>query len=138
MILLDWYQQWLEIRAEFKAKKFELTREVKQEDTICQSCETLRQQLEIANYEKKQLLERLLEKPVTEPERTTAPELVAPRPKTVPWHIRRQMLEREDREKARALKGAAIPDSATEKVDVEELEQELGVAEKAREQQSNA
>jgi len=135
MILLDWYQQWLEIRTEFKAKKFELTREVKQEE-VCQSCETLRNQLEIANYEKKLLLDRILATPEKEPERTTAPELVAARPRTIPWHVRQQMLEKEDREKARALRNA--PKSDSEKIDVSELEKELGVAEKAREQQSNA
>lgn len=135
MLLLDWYREWLEIRSEFKAKKFELTREVKQEDTVCQSCETLRNQLEIANYEKRQLLDRLLHTPEKEPERIKAPELVAPRPKTIPWHVRKQMLETEDRAKARALKDAAQPDTA--KVDVSELEKELGIAEKAREE-SNA
>jgi hypothetical protein len=48
------------------------------------------------------------------------------------------MLETEDREKARALKDAAKPDSANQKVDVEELERELNVAEKTRESESNA
>lgn len=136
MFLLDWYREWLEIRSEFKAKKFELTREVKQEEVVCASCETLKQQLEIANYEKKQLLNRLLTTPEKEPERTIAPELVAPRPKAIPWHVRKQMLETEDRQKAHALKNAAQPDNA--KVDVEELERELKVAEKTRESESNA
>jgi hypothetical protein len=141
MFLLEWYRQWLTIRAEFKAKKFELTREVTTEQKICQSCETLKQQLEIANYEKKQLLDRLLFKPSPEAERTVAPEPTAVRPRSIPWHVRRQMLETEDREKARALKDAAKPDSANQtnqKVDVEELERELNVAEKARESESNA
>lgn len=134
MLLLDWYREWLEIRAEFKAKKFELSREVKHEEVICKSCETYREQLEIANYEKKQLLDRIMEKPITEPERTTAPELTAVRPKTIPWHVRQQMLEREDREKARALRSAASPDSQIkDKTDINELEKELGVAQQERE-----
>jgi hypothetical protein len=133
MLILDWYKQWLEIRAEFKAKKFELTREVKQEDTVCHSCETLRQQLEISNYEKKLLLNRILEKPEPVEERTKAPELIAPRPRVTSWAAKRQMLEREDRELARSLRNAAKPDN--EKTDVAELERELGVAEKERESQ---
>lgn len=140
MLLLDWYRQWLEIRAEFKAKKFELNREVTTEKSICQSCETLKSQLEIANYEKKLLLNRLLEKPEPIEERTIAPELVAARPRAIPWHIKKQMLETEDREKARAMREAPKPDSVTntkvDKVDVEELERELDVVTKDRESQS--
>lgn len=134
MLLLDWYRQWLDIRAEFKAKKFELTREVTSEQSICQSCETLRQQLEISNYEKKLLLNRLLEKPEPVEERIKAPELIAQRPRVTTWAAKRQMLEREDRELARSLREAAKPDG--EKADIAELEKELGVAEKARESQS--
>jgi hypothetical protein len=134
MFLLDWYRQWLDIRSESQSRQIELTREVTTEEKICQSCETLKTQLEIVNYEKKQLLERLLEKPESEPERTKASELVAPRPRQVPWHVRRQMLETEDREKARAMKDAAKPDST--KVNVDELEKELKIAEETREHSS--
>jgi hypothetical protein len=145
MFLLDWYKEWLNIRSEFKEKNFELTREVKQESTICQSCETLKKQLEISNYEKDRLLNRLLEKPEVIPDRTIAPELTAVRPKMIPWHLRKQMLEREDREKARALRDAAKPDSSNNpqsneinkmKVDVTELEKELKIAAEERESKS--
>jgi len=128
MFLLDWYRQWLTIRTEFRAKNAE----VKEEETICKSCETLKGQLEIANYEKERLLNKLLttEK---EPERTTAPEPQAVRPKMVPWNVRRQMLEREDREKAKLLKNAPKPDSEIQKEDIAELEKELDVAAAERE-----
>lgn len=131
MFLLDWYKQYLDIRTEFKQKKLELNTVVKKEETVCQSCETLRVQLEIANYEKKQLLDRILEKPEAPP--ITEPPAIT-RPKMVPWNVRRQILEQEDREKARALRNAATPDAA--KVDVTELEKELNVAGQEREAQA--
>ena len=129
MFLLDWYKQWLDIRSESKAKQLELT----SEDKVCQSCETLKMQLEIANFEKEKLLNRLLEKPEA-PAETVAPEVT--RPRMVPWNVRRQMLEREDREKARILKNAPKPDS--EKADVAELEKELDIASAEREAQANS
>lgn len=131
MFILDWYKEWLEIRSEFKTRSLELKTAVKQEEIICQSCETLKSQLEIANYEKRQLLSRLLEKPEPIEERLTAPEPQAMRPRAVPWHVKKQMLETEDREKARAMREAPKPDS--EKANVDELERELKVVETARE-----
>lgn len=129
MFLLDWYKQWLDIRTEYRAKKLQ-TDEVEE---VCASCETLKQQLEIANYEKEKLLNRIMEKP--EPERVSAPEPQATRPRMVPWNVRRQMLEREDREKARLMRDAPKPD-ATLKSDVAELEKEMDVAAAEREQQT--
>lgn len=128
MFLLEWYQRWLEIRSIYKRERAELT----QENKICASCETLKLQLEIANYEKQQLLNRLLAPPVTE-ERPVAPEpTTVLRPRNVPWAVRRQMLEREDRIKAATLRNAAKPDS----VATEELEKELNVAEQTRESEN--
>lgn len=131
MFLLDWYKQWLDIRTEFRARQAEVV----VEETVCKSCETLKQQLEVANYEKEKLLNKLLTTPDKEPERTTAPEPQAVRPKTVPWHVRRQMLEREDREKAKLLRNAPKTDTE-QKADVAELERELDVAEATREAQT--
>jgi hypothetical protein len=126
MFLLDWYKQWLEIRTEFRAK----TNEVIHEEKVCQSCETLRQQLEISNYEKGELLKKLLKEPEAPPI-TEAPNITPPR--MVPWNVRRQMLEREDREKARLMRDAPKPDANTNKADVAELEKELDVASANRE-----
>ena len=130
MFLLNWYKQWLEIRVESKEKQILL----KQENNICNSCETLKQQLEIVNYEKRQLINRILEKPESEPEREFAP-IPKELPKVVPWHIRRQMLEAEDRKKAELLRKA--PKSDTEiKTDVEQLEREMDIATAIREAES--
>jgi hypothetical protein len=70
------------------------------ESLACASCETLRQQLEIANQEKKELLDRLIKpepQPIIEPNNEY-------RPKHIPWSVRRQMIEGEDRKKASILR----------------------------------
>ena len=84
------------------------------EDFPCNSCETLRGQLESVNFEKKILLDRLLNPTVP-----VAPEKIEYepiKPKNIPWVVRRQMLEEEDREKARLMRQKT-----------EELERELKI-----------
>ena len=98
MFLLNWYREWLEIRAS-----------VKQEDKPCESCETLKMQLATVNQQNEKLLARLMEKPEPIPERIIAPEPVT-RPVVMPWRVRQQMLETEDKAKAAALRKAAQPD----------------------------
>jgi hypothetical protein len=107
--MFNWYREWLQIRREAR---------------VCDSCETLKHQLEVANFEKKQLLDRLLEKPVVEPAKE--PTMVT-KPLGIPWHVRRQILEQEDREKAKLLREAPKPQST------EDLEKELDVATAERE-----
>lgn len=86
------------------------------------------------------LFDRLLEKPETvvqgEPAKTT-------RPAYVPWRVRQQMLEREDREKARAMRevpkpDAVIADAEVTKKEQEEFEAEVANAERAREASSSS
>ena len=93
------------------------------ESKICQSCETLEKQLEISNFEKRELLNKLLKEP--EPIVPTELPKAYTMPKTIPWRVRQQMLEREDREKARLMRQAPLPDSTNK---IEELERELGVS----------
>ena len=138
MFLLDWYRQYLNIKWESRERK----NLVVIDEKVCQSCETLKQQLEIANYEKGQLLNRLLKEPEKIPEVTEAPPMKV-MPRVVPWQVRRQMLEKEDREKARLLKNAPKPTAVETKVQTEEekketelFEQELKNAEQARERTS--
>jgi hypothetical protein len=92
-------------------------RELKAENKICESCETLRKQLEIANFEKERLLSRLLEKP-EQPIVDNKPVNITP-PKTIPWRVRQQMLEQADRDKAMALRNAAKPDVKVSTADLE-------------------
>lgn len=102
-------------------------KEEREDSRICSSCETLRAQLELANYDKGRLLDRLLEKPGIE-----VPSKLAEitRPQTVPWNVRRQMLEKEDREKARLMAKAPKP------IPTEDLEKELEIAATEREAES--
>jgi hypothetical protein len=141
--MFNWLREYLSIRYEFREREIRLKKESAQtnieldkEEEVCQSCETLRQQLEIANYEKSQILSKLLKEPEKVPD---TPPVAVTRPRTIPWHVRRQMLETEDREKAKAMRNAAKPDSEikpAETISTEELEKELGVAEQQRESEA--
>lgn len=100
--------------------------EQKQEDKVCSSCETLKEQLAVANAEKKQLLDYvLMPDPNTihhSPEKDDD-ELQPIQPKVVPWRVRRQMLEDEDRKKALLEK----EQKAEQAKAIAELEKNLGV-----------
>jgi len=83
----------------------------------CKSCETLRAQLEIANFEKSQLLDRLLK--ISEPEIVhAAPTFAIPKPKARTWDMQRKTLEEQERVAAKTLK------------DIKDLEKELEVSTK--------
>ena len=91
------------------------------ENLPCESCETLKAQLEIANYEKKQMLETILSftKPVVEI-KTETRDIEPIIPKTVPWAVKRRMIEAEDRRTAQLKR--------EKEVEIAELEKELGVS----------
>ena len=88
------------------------------EERVCQSCETLRRQLEIANHNNELLMNRLFPKE----ESTNKEPVEITHPKTLSWAVRKQMLEREDRERARIMKEIPTPSES-----VESLEKDLGV-----------
>jgi hypothetical protein len=91
-----------------------------EEMRACASCETLRQQLEIANYEKRELLNKLIRpEPVV-----NEPNFNELRPKTVPWRVKREELEAEDRKRAAILKEKEKELNQV-KSDVDELEKEV-------------
>lgn len=125
MFLLEWYRQYLEIK--YNSRK--LKNEVVVEEKVCASCETLRQQLEIANYEKTQLLGKILKEPEPVKDAVEGPKISIPR--NVPWNIRRQMLEHEDREKAKILRNAPKPEIINKEIAL--LEKELDIAQETRE-----
>ena len=114
-----------------QALRLEQKEEIKDE-RICPSCETLQKQLEIANHEKERLLDKLLERPEKPIE--TGPPMQMTRPKTIPWNVRRQMLEAEDRKRAELLRNAPKPQPAES---VEDLEKELDVVQQEREATTN-
>lgn len=94
------------------------------EEPPCASCELLRMQLEKCDSERKELLSRLLDKDketVAQPDTKTLQPIL---PNFVPWRVRQQMLEAEDREKARVMR------AKVEEMGIPDLEKELGVEEK--------
>ena len=126
----NWLHRLLNPHCEHCASERREAREVKRDDTVCQSCETLQRQLEIRNHEYDQLLTRLLEKPEV-PQATTAPPISLNKPKMISWAVRKQMLEAEDREKAKLMSKMPKPQPVAE--DVAELERELDVVADERE-----
>jgi len=121
MFLLDWYEKWLELRREYKTS----------EPKICESCETLKMELAHLHQDNQRLMDRLLEKPTVIPERTgdnVTP--ILPR-RGVPWNARKQMLEENDRHKAKLMKDAPKPSPVD--TTLEELESDVLSAERERE-----
>lgn len=107
--------------------------ELRLDSHICKGCEILRHQLEIANLQIDKLVNKITEKP--EPVIINNQPPVLTMPKTIPWAVRKQMLEAEDRAKAQSMRNAALPDS--QKTDVTELEKELNLATTVRESSSS-
>lgn len=68
----------------------------------CKTCEVLRWQLEEVTKEKQELLNSIMHPPQVTENRPT-PEPITTR-KNIPWSVRQQMLEAEDRAKARLMK----------------------------------
>lgn len=99
----------------------------RREARVCESCETLKGQLAIANHQIEVLQRTIINPPeVIQEVGPPKQEFQVIKPRIVPWKVQQQMLEREDREKARALKTAGKPDAPASK-SIEELEKELGV-----------
>lgn len=96
-----------------------------QDKTICRSCETLRTEVARLTQDNERLLNVLLDKNIPNKVTSEVPMMIRP-PVNVPWNVKRQILEREDRERAKLMKEAPKP------VDVNELEKELNIAEENR------
>ena len=100
-------------------------REEKQEASICQTCEVLITQLARAHIEKDNLLsqiERMSNPVVPSQETSEIPEPLKSR--MVPWTIRRNLLEAEDRKKAQLMREVKEKNPSIEK-----LEKEVGIKE---------
>lgn len=98
------------------------------ENAICQSCETLKMQNAILNQQNEKLLNKLTSKEETVQPVTQEPQKVI-QTRHVPFSVKRQQLEQESRERAAALRQAALPDSKLREVkpEIKELEQNLGI-----------
>jgi hypothetical protein len=97
----------------------------REELKVCASCEILKQQLSIMMLERDRLLTNLLVGSPVEPPNITQQEPQVIKPKIVPWSVRRQMLEAEDRRKAELLRN--VPKPTIQQVSIEQLEKEIGV-----------
>ena len=119
MDVLGFIREYLDIRKENR--------------NYCKSCETLQSQLAQANHEKKMLLEQILHKPEpAQPIQQELPQRIEPR--VTPWHIKRQMLEAEDRARAMTIRRqqedelkAKESNKQSQEISVEELEKELAI-----------
>ena len=86
----------------------------------CTSCELLRDLLDKSEAARSELLHKLLEREKPELPVQQIPEEFQPiKPQHVPWRVRQQMMEAEDRKQAQLIKQS--------KTEIESLEQELGV-----------
>lgn len=95
----------------------------REDAAICKSCEVLMHELELMRNERDKLLDKLLINPSEKDKLINDKEPVNTGNKFIPTIVRRQMLETEDRAKARALKNAPKPET------IEVLETELGINE---------
>lgn len=86
----------------------------------CATCEVLREQLTKSERERSELLHKLLDKDKPEPLPVEKEEMKPIQPQFIPWRVRQQMLEAEDRKKAELMRGKAQ--------EIAELEKELGVS----------
>jgi len=113
--LLDFLREYINIRRESKS--------------YCKSCETYKEQLNLANHEKRMLLEQFLHPNKPEP----VPVEIAPQPiipQIVPWKIQREMLEKEDRAKAATLRRQAEEEEKARKYAADKREKEGPIEDK--------
>lgn len=98
------------------------------QDLRCKNCDTLRELLDSERYNNKQLLNSLLEqfapKPVLQ---QVQQEQQVPVARSIPWRVRQQMLEAEDRKKAELIREQNRERTESRK-STEELEKELGIS----------
>ena len=129
--MFGWLRELLDIRYEFRERHTNLKTVNEKNSQICDSCETLKTQLEIAHANNRLLMGKLLK----EDEPVISGTVEGPKitvPKTIPWRQRQQMLEAEDRAKAAALRNAAQP-VQNDVEGIKEFEEELKNAERERE-----
>lgn len=103
-------------------------KEEREENKVCQSCEVLKHQLEVANYTQRELIRTLAE--INKPEPSVQPPEISPeqlRPKMLNWRVKQQMLQEEDRAKARVIAENKKRQEEAKSNSIEQLESELGV-----------
>lgn len=89
------------------------------EPVPCLVCEVLREQLANSERERRELLQRALAPPSPEPAPEKVEEHIPITPQFIPWRLRQQMLEAEDRKSAQLMKD--------KEKEISKLEKELGI-----------
>lgn len=93
-----------------RAAQLEIEREIRENNRICDSCESLKMMNAQLLEQVKTLVDKIAnpnpEKPVVQEDREMKPI----RPAFIPPSVRRNMMEKEDRAKSRAMRDAATPD----------------------------
>jgi hypothetical protein len=105
------------------------------ETKICSSCEVLQQEVARLRHDNERLLEKIIN-PTTNTEAPvrTDDEEKKPLSNRLPWRARQQQLEAADREKAQEIRLRAT----APKTDVTDLEREMEVVTKEREEKNGA
>lgn len=98
------------------------------EEPINEEFEFLRSQLEAERYRVDRLIDKLTEKPISN-NQSELPKDFQRLGGYLPWHVKRQQLERDSRLKAEALdrERETAKSQQVEKMSIEELEKELGI-----------
>lgn len=130
----NWFHRWLNPHCpDCKLEQLD--------NSICQGCEILKEQLVRVSEENKELLNKIMELTTPKVERVEPVIAEEFKPKFVPWRVRREELEKTDRENARLLKIRQQEINANlmagknqnqEKLDVSDLEKEMGIIEQEK------
>lgn len=91
---------------------------------VCPTCQVLGLQLSQSQDMNRELLRELFKKdePIIQ---LKEPEIIEPKQTNMPWKVRREILEAEDREKARLMKQAKEEASVTNTIS--DMERQIGI-----------
>ncbi len=128
--MFNWLKELLEIRYEFRERRLRLEEETAERKHVCPTCEIFKVEIERANREKELLLNKILQPP-DKVEIVQRPITVNP-PRQMPFAIKRQLLEAEDRVKADKLRKFEEENQASQKPSsadpIREMEKTMGIA----------
>ena len=127
--VFNWLKELLEIRYEFRERRLRLEEETSERKHVCPTCEIFKVEIERANREKELLLNKILQPPAPQ-EEVKRPITVNP-PRQMPFAIKRQILEAEDRIQAEKLRKFNEENQASQKPSsadpIREMEQVMGI-----------
>lgn len=110
----------------------------KEDDKQCVSCETLQLEISRLRHDNERLLEAILHPNVPAEPKTETVEFKPITSGHVPWNVKRQTLEREERIRAAQLKENAPKPSINVEEEMNKLEKELDNVRQERETQTTS